>query len=86
MIKRGIGYILTIAGVLTFALTIKTIKSLSPLTIPETITNFQLILLGAVLIIVGIILIKTKSNSKKAKAQREIPIYRGNEIIGYRRE
>ena len=86
MIKRSIGYILTIIGVLAIALTFAPIANLIPLTLPETITNFQLILGGIIVIIIGILLIKTKSKHKKSKTQREIPIYKGNDIIGYRRE
>lgn len=52
--------------------------------IPQTFIDKQSLFVGVVLLLAGIfILIFGKKNSK---VLREVPIYEGNKIIGYRRQ
>ena len=78
-----IGYLITILGILGFALSFDKIKSAMPLAPPAQLTPTILTIAGVVLIIIGIFLV-TKSKSQ-IKTAAEVPIYHGKQIIGYRR-
>jgi len=78
-----IGYLITILGILSFALSFDQIKKLTSLALPAQLTPTILTAAGVVLIIIGIFLV-TKSKSQ-IKTAAEVPIYHGKQIIGYRR-
>lgn len=83
MVKKIIGYVLSIIGLIgVAAFTVPQVKT--ALSFLEPIGDMPLIISSAVLIIIGIFLIMKSSGSKMKKGQ-EVPIFKGKEVIGYRR-
>lgn len=85
--KQVIGYISTILGFLLVALS-RVPKIFSKLTfLPNIVLNY-LIYVGIGLIALGIILFILNRDTLESKSQitEEVPIYRGKEIVGYRRK
>ena len=85
MVKKLFGYILSLVGLGIFLL------SLFPeyntfYKIPEDIPSLYVTILGLIIIFIGIVFLKFSSKGKsKSKQQREVPIYHGKEVVGYRR-
>jgi len=82
--KKVIGYIFGAVGLVIFLGGIKPVD-IFVLKLLPFLGNFKslyLIVGGIVLIIIGIVLLKT---SGVKKADEEVPIYRGKNIVGYRR-
>ena len=78
--KKWLGYILVIIGLVGLSSgVIPQIKEKIP--IPASITPLYITIGSIALIIVGILLLKQGSE----KSSLEVPIYKGNRIIGYRR-
>ena len=73
------GYILAIIGLIIVILSLNTGK----LSIPAAIKPAYIMILGLVLVIFGILLVLGKGKSKQAA--EEVPIYKGKQIVGYRR-
>ncbi len=83
MITKVLGYVLSIMGLLGLLLTFDKVKELANVTFLESITKTQIIIVAIVLIAIGVFLVfKSKSSSTESK---EVPIYHGEKIIGYRR-
>ncbi|MBU3906902.1 MAG: hypothetical protein KKA64_01495 [Nanoarchaeota archaeon] len=79
---KVISYVFVILGLLAMAMTVEPIKKLIPFSLPQQITNLQLMSVGGILIFIGIIfMLKFPGN----KAGAEVPIYHKNKIVGYRR-
>jgi uncharacterized membrane-anchored protein len=76
-----IGIIAIVLGAISLLLTVDSVKAQVPIQIPAQITSMYLTIIGIVLLIVGLFLIKGTSNKLSSK---EIPIYKGNQIVGYR--
>ena len=79
--NKIIGYVLCILGLIGFALTFDIVKTTLKITIPTAITSDILTIGAAALIIIGIFLV-WKGGSSQPK---EVPIYHGKDIVGYRR-
>ena len=82
---RGLGYLFVILGFLTLASGIGPVNEMAVgyLLFLEGIQILYLIIAGIIAIIIGILLLN--SSSMRGHHAGEIPIYRGNQIIGYRR-
>lgn len=76
--KKVIGIVASVAGLLALALTIKPVKEV----IKIPFDDIYLIVGGLIIIAVGLVLIKTQGSEKQAP---EVPIYKGKKIVGYRR-
>ncbi len=83
MIKKTLGYILSLAGLAGIALTFETVTKALKVTLPAQLTPTYLTIGSIVLILIGIFLIVKSPSGKRQEA--EVPIYHGKEIIGYRR-
>ena len=81
MKKSVIGYILSIVGLIGITYSVGNITEIIPIPLLSTIPSLYLTIGGTILVIAGItiILLETKSNK-----QKEIPIYKGKEVVGYR--
>lgn len=82
--KKILGYIVILAGAIVFAggtkfLGAVVVKYLSFL---NGINPYILMVVGIAAIIVGVLLI----SGGKTKQPKEVPIYRGKQIVGYRRD
>ena len=79
-----IGYVVSLIGVVFLLASIKPINSLIAGYIPgmENIATYYFAGVGIVVLLVGIILLRRFSGGKQAK---EVPIYQGKNVVGYRR-
>ena len=80
--KSMLGYIISIIGIIFIALSFDSIKKASKLSLPAFLTPNTLMIVGIVIVVVGIFLSLQSGKSKKIK---DLPIYEGKEIVGYRR-
>lgn len=82
---KAIGYIIAVIGLVGLALTIESVKKALSLQLPAQLNNITLTIASIALLILGIFLaMKSSSNSISSK-DAEVPIYQGNQIVGYRR-
>jgi hypothetical membrane protein len=80
MVKKVLGYILSIAGLIGLAAsTIPSIREKIP--IPEAVSEIYLTIGSIVLVLIGLFFLA----KKKEKSSPEVPIYHGKKIVGYRR-
>jgi hypothetical membrane protein len=80
MVKKVLGYILSIAGLIGLAAsTIPSIRAKIP--IPEAVSEIYLTIGSIVLVLIGLFFLA----KKKEKSSPEVPIYKGKQIVGYRR-
>ncbi len=85
MTNKLLGYLFTLVGLASLALTTEIVKKNIPVKIPSQITNLYLIIGGGVLVIIGILLMKTSGGSYRNRKGIEVPIYQGKNIVGYRK-
>lgn len=83
--NKLIGLILSIAGLAVLAITLGLGKFIGYEKIPllSDLSSKYVLVASLALIIIGVIMLKTSSTNQKTK---EVPIYKGKEIVGYRRE
>ena len=83
MANRILGYIIAIIGVIAVAAgVLPQIKEILTF-LPATVTATTLLIGGAIIAVIGILLILKSGN--RGKQAREIPIYHGKNVVGYRR-
>jgi len=84
MVKKEIGYVLSVVGVLILALSVPPIKGAVVGVLPflEGVSNIYFIIAGVVVIAGGVLVLRGSGGSKKEK---EVPIYKGKDVVGYRR-
>ncbi len=83
--KKIVGFIIMAAGLLLILASIAAPKLNIPL-LTSALSNFKPIyvsIAGLILAVIGAFLAFQNSEKQKAK---EVPIYKGKEIVGYRRE
>jgi len=81
MVKKILGYILSLAGIIGLAIPyIPQLKKAIPL--PSTITPY-LTVISIILVSIGIFFIM-QAGSSKGKQAKEVPIFRGKNVVGYR--
>ena len=78
--NKTLGYILAGAGLIIFFLSYSGIRALIGLTTPANFSDLYLTIIGVVLLLVGAFI----SFKRTTKEVREVPIYHGKEIVGYR--
>lgn len=81
-LNKIIGYILSVFGIAALLLSFDAVQKASGLTMPSSLSNTVLTIIGLVLLGIGMFLIVKTGGSGKVK---EVPIYHGKEIVGYRR-
>jgi hypothetical protein len=82
--KAILGYTISILGIIIFALTSDTVKEAIGLNLPNIINIPTQTIISLVLIIIGIVLV-WKFGSSSNKKFKDLPIYQGKDIVGYRR-
>ncbi len=82
--SKTLGYILAIIGIIAIALTFDAVTKLIKITLPASINNSYLMIGGIIILILGLLIIGGGKKSVKSKGT-EVPIYQGNQVIGYRR-
>jgi hypothetical protein len=81
--KKVTGYILSILGLAGIVLSFDKVLEILKLKLPEILNSQRLGVIGIILVIIGILLIL--GSNKKTSKQAEVPIYKGDKIVGYRR-
>lgn len=80
--KKVIGIVVGIVGFVVFALSFPAVKSAFKITLPSVLSDNILMIVGGVLLIIGAFLGFGKGRGKQAK---EVPIYHGESVVGFRR-
>ena len=84
MVTKLLGYLITLVGIAGIAL--RSFPKIGTfLKIPATIPTLYITAGGGILVLIGIVLILKGDGGGYASAGRELPIYQGNRIVGYRR-
>ena len=85
MVSKLIGYAIALVGVVGIAIPlVPKIKSYIP--IPETIPSIYITIGSLGLVGLGLAITRTsKGRERTGKQQKEVPIYDGKHIVGYRR-
>ena len=84
--KKIGGYILTLIGLVILASQVKGFEIiLKYLPFLSTINKTYSLIAGLILVVLGIVLLMS-SGSGRGKQLEEVPIYRGKNIVGYRRQ
>jgi hypothetical protein len=79
---KALGYLISAIGIIVLALSFEQIRTLLKIPIPAGITDIILLVAGGIIVVIGIVFI-SKSPRQKGK---EVPIYKGKKIVGYRRD
>jgi len=80
--KKVVGIVIAVVGALVFALSFSAVRTGFKITLPSMLSDNILMIVGAVILIVGVYLGFGKSGKKKMS---EVPIYHGNNVVGFRR-
>jgi len=80
MAKKILGYILSFVGIISIIASIPQFSGFIKL--PIQINPDMLLVIGLVVFILGIFILIKGKESRKSK---EVPIFHGKEIVGYRR-
>ncbi len=78
-----IGYLLSIIGLAALALSINGVRKIISITLPGQLNNTFLTIAGIIFLIIGVFI--AMKNPSSASKHAEVPIYQGNQIVGYRR-
>ena len=85
MVNKILGYILFGVGIISVALSYASIRTIAGITLPSSLVasdGLYLLIGGVVILILGAFLAFKGFSGKQAE---EVPIYKGKEIVGYRR-
>ena len=81
MVNKILGYILIAAGVILALFSYPQFRAPLKIPIPANVTDNYILIAGAIVLIVGAFLAFNKSS----KQLKEVPIYHGKNIVGFRR-
>lgn len=81
--KKVIGAVLVLAGIIVFALSFAYVRTLTSITVPGGLSDMVLSIVGGLLFIVGLVFFASRQGRTKQMA--EVPIYHNGAIVGYRR-
>jgi len=82
--KRKLGYVLVIIGLILLVLGIKPVHDLTVESVPLLggVDPIVLLGVGVVLLIIGAVIMRGTSSGRQVA---EVPIYHGKDVVGYRR-
>ena len=82
--KKIIGYLIALVGLVGLAMyTIPQIKA--QITLPVPIDDTSLLIISIALVVIGVFISVKSEGRRKMSKGREVPIYHGKNIVGYRR-
>jgi uncharacterized membrane protein YozB (DUF420 family) len=83
MVSKILGYVIAVIGIIAIAATlIPQVKTTAPdIFIFDDLT---LTIIGVVLVLIGLFLVYR--SPRKQRKRNELPIYKGKEVVGYRRD
>jgi len=83
--NKKLGYLVSIIGLLLILLcAINPIKDKMPAEIKKIADNTVVFTVAIVIFIIGLLIVY-QTRSRKMRGGKEVPIYKENQIIGYRR-
>ena len=82
-----LGYIIAVIGMIGVLLKTEMVKKLVPITLPAFTQTTYFMIGSVVVVIIGVALTFMGGSGVggRAKGGGEVPIYAGNQIVGYRR-
>ncbi len=80
-----IGYVLIIIGLAIAVVSLVFPEILDEEILPE-LDTLWIIIPSLIVIAIGFLIVKNKSPTTRKQRGEEVPIYKGNEIIGYRKK
>lgn len=82
--NKLLGYILSAIGLAGIGISYKAVRDqLGFPTLPSILSDWTIMIIAIILIVIGIIILRKGPNSSKQAA--EVPIYHGKNIVGYRK-
>lgn len=79
---KVVGLILMLLGIAALVASLLFKTAIAKIPFVASLNSLWISAAGVVLIILGALILKTK----KIKTEKEVPIYEGNKIVGYRRK
>tara|TARA_Y100000310_G_scaffold249355_1_gene255407 strand:- start:1811 stop:2065 length:255 start_codon:yes stop_codon:yes gene_type:complete len=81
---KALGYFVSLIGVLVLATSVPPVKKFVISFLPSLsgVHNFVIIGLGVLILVIGVVMLRRSVGSGKVK---ELPIYHGKDVVGYRR-
>lgn len=83
MASKTLGFVFIIVGALVLIARFFVNSIFQSIPFLNTLSDLNVIILGAILIVIGFFLLKGKGG--KGKHLAEVPIFEGERIVGYRR-
>lgn len=81
-----VGYIIAIIGMIGVLLKTEMVKKLIPITLPPFTQTTYFMIGSVVVVVIGLALtMMGPGGMRRSKGGGEVPIYSGNQIVGYRR-
>jgi hypothetical protein len=85
MVKKFIGYILACVGLIGLGLSSPAGKKFAPFM--ESVDQKSVLIGSLIFVVAGLIIVGVFGNGGKGKqSDKEVPIYKGKKIVGYRVE
>jgi hypothetical protein len=82
MVRKIIGYFLSLIGILGIVVSAEDVQKAFAFNPPAALSGTALLIIGVVLSALGIFIAISGSGSKQPE---EVPIYEGKNVVGYRR-
>lgn len=84
---RAIGYFVCFIGIIVLLTSVPPVKELAIDYLPllSSVHNFFIIGVGLVIMVIGVSILRASSFRGGGRQTREVPIYHGRNIVGYRR-
>jgi len=79
--NKTIGYVIMAVGLIAFGLSYSKARALVGINLPSGITDTILLITGLVVLAVGVFYVVRSTQPQ----QKEVPIYEGKKVVGYRR-
>lgn len=82
--NKLLGYVLAVIGLAGIGLSYKAVRDqLSLPVMPSVLSDWTIMIIGIVIIVIGVFIITRGSGSSRQAA--EVPIFHGKNIVGYRK-
>ena len=83
MVNKALGYLIAVIGLIGLFLSVEDVAKGFP--VLSSISSKIILYPAMAITAVGIVIIIASSSGKKLKQEKEVPIFHGKKIVGYRR-
>jgi len=84
VLKKSLGLIIAVAGIAGMALSYEEVTQVLKITLPKIISANVLFYASIGLVVLGILLLLNRGGG--GNKLKEVPIYHGKDVVGYRRQ